>query len=143
MRFVVVQLRTLIGIGDVFKQQRMEPELLPECFQHLHFMDAADVHPNDGLVRGRSEGIRPVDRLFIAPVTGVVKGRHRDLVRLLFADVDKRAGRESGFLRSFLDQFHRHGPQPLLVRRFPQGVKGERASALDGTAFPEAADLLP
>ena len=44
----VVEFRPLIGVGNVFDEQGMELDLLPERFQDFHFVDARDIHPGVG-----------------------------------------------------------------------------------------------
>ena len=119
MRFVIVELGALVGVGDVFEQQRVQRELFPERFEQLEFVDASDVDPGDRFVGGRLEIVGLGRGPFVAAGSGIVEHRHGDGVGLLFADVYQRARRQAGFLGALLYELHRD----LLVRRFPQEVK--------------------
>jgi len=66
-------------------------------------MDAADIHPGDGLIgRWRKLGERQ-DLVFVAADASVVEGRNRHLVRFFLADMDKGARGEPRLSGSFLD----------------------------------------
>ena len=60
MRLVFLELGPLIGIGDIFQQQGMKAEHFSESLQHVHLVDAPDVHPADSRLPRR-------DRLVPAP----------------------------------------------------------------------------
>jgi hypothetical protein len=84
----------------------MEMEVLPERFQNIHFVNAPDIHPGDGLVgRGRNHIERHV-MAFLATCPGVIENRDRDLVRFFLADMDKGARGKPRLSGPFLDQLH-------------------------------------
>ena len=116
---IVVELGSLIRIGDVLQEQGVEVELLPKGFEDVDLMYAADIDPCDSFISRRLELVQNRDNALVAPRAGVVEQSDFDSLRPLLTDVDQRAGRQSRLLRSFLDQFHSH----LLVRRFRYEVK--------------------
>jgi len=100
---IVVEFWALIGVGNVFKEQGMELELFSERFQDFHLVDAADIHPCDGLIGRWCKLIERQDLVFVAAEATVVEGRKRNLVRFFLADMDKGTRGEPRLSGSFLD----------------------------------------
>ena len=81
----------------------MELKLLPARFQNVRSMDAADIHPGDGLIGRWRKLIDRQELVFVATDTGIAEGRNRNLIRLLLADMDKGTRGEARLFGSFLD----------------------------------------
>ncbi|KAF5038743.1 hypothetical protein DSECCO2_551100 [anaerobic digester metagenome] len=79
---VVLDLRALAGVCDVFQGQRVDPGSLPDCLDHPGLVDAVDVDPGN---RRRAEGEGP-------EVPGPGAG---PLVEMGFVVVDDRDGDRS------------------------------------------------
>ncbi len=82
-------------------------------------MDPADIHPDDGFISRRLEFVQLRNRMLVATRPRVVEDANLDCLSLPLADMDQRAGRQPGLLRSLLDKLHSN----LLVRRFREEVK--------------------
>jgi hypothetical protein len=95
--FIVIELWPLIGIGDVFQQQRVENKLLADRLEYLDVVDPADVDPDDRLVGGRRQLVGLMRLQFLAAGWAVAEDGERDVFGPPLPDVDKRPRRQAGF----------------------------------------------
>jgi myo-inositol-1(or 4)-monophosphatase len=123
---IVIELRALVCIGDVFQKKWVETELFSEDLQNIDLMYSTDIHPRDGFVGRQPKLIHVCNGMLLASSTCIVEQGNSHSLGSLFTDVNERSGRESRLLGSFLHQFHRN----VLVRRFWSQVKQALSSFL-------------
>src|SRR5688500_5009908 len=103
---IIVELRTLVGIRNIFQEQWMESKQLSEGLQYLHFMDTPDIHPSDSRLSGQGQLVGRCDGPLLELSFPIFIDRDRDLLRLFFTDMDQCAGREPRLAGMFMHRFH-------------------------------------
>ncbi len=95
---VILQLRTLAGVGNVLEHQGVQVKMRPQLLDELHLVDAVDVDPAHPRQVPHKETVLDARHLLFHQTGFVIvhKGDQRLLLPLR-PDVDERARRQSGF----------------------------------------------
>ena len=100
---VVLALRPLIGVQNIFKDERVQAKNGSHLFEEANVLEAVDVDPYDVCpVRRRQEPIQRNDLLLVKVGFAIFAEGDLRLLRVFLPDVDQRAGRETGLGGSFL-----------------------------------------
>ncbi len=94
---VILDLRPLVGVEDVFEHQRMQLEAPADLAQHLGFVQAMHVEPE--LLPARSAGQaggEAVEASFVEAIRAVFDERDRRVLDLLLTQMYQRAGGQPG-----------------------------------------------
>ena len=99
---VILELRALVGVGDVLDHQRMQVKSSAELRQHLHLVQAGDVDPAHARTVAQREALlHGLTLLFDGALLVVVQQGQTRGFALALTEMHRCAGREAGLARAF------------------------------------------
>ena len=94
---VILELRALVGVGDVFHHQRVQPEAAAELVEQPHVVHTRDMHPGHARAQAQTHAFLDARKLPLHHLCGIVMQQpDARAFAFLLADVHGRAGRQTG-----------------------------------------------